>query len=227
MLLPIATMSVPVGTLSQAAVSIVNNPSIVSLQKSNIDPVRSRSPQGERSTLILERAASNGIEAFSALALNQAVDLEAVAEEAREAKALAIDTYFKARHMPLAGMGMKMVEEAEKYNLDWRLLPAIAVRESTGGKYACKKATYSTFGWGSCKINFDSHGEAIETVARNLGGYNPNTAKHYKDKTTEEILRAYNPPSIIPRYVQQVTAIMNSIGEKNPSPTLVINTEIS
>ena len=36
--------------------------------------------------------------------------------------------------MPLFGMGMKMCKEAEKNELDWRLLPAIAVRESTGGK---------------------------------------------------------------------------------------------
>ena len=36
--------------------------------------------------------------------------------------------------MPLLGLGKKMVIEAEKNNLDWRLLPAISVIESTGGK---------------------------------------------------------------------------------------------
>ena len=123
--------------------------------------------------------------------------------------------------MPLLGMGMKMVEEAEKNNLDWRLLPAIAVRESTGGKFECKKVSNNPFGWGSCKIGFDSNEEAIETVARNLGGNNPNTEKHYDNKTTKQILRAYNPPSIVLRYAEQVISIMNAIGPEDM--TLAVN----
>jgi len=150
----------------------------------------------------------------STFALNQAlepkVDLDA---ELKKAKAEAIDTYFAERDMPLEGTGMKMVEEAEKNDLDWRLLPAIAVRESTGGKNDCKKVENNAFGWGSCKIGFESNEKAIETVAKNLGGNNPNTAHHYDDKETKEILRAYNPPSIVPRYAEQVITIMNVIGE--------------
>lgn len=146
------------------------------------------------------------------LALNQALDQEA---KDLKAKAEAIDTYFKDHDMPLEGMGKKMVEEAEKNGLDWRLLAAISVRESTGGKFACIKATYNSFGWGSCKIGFKSNEQAIETVAKNLGGNNPNTARHYADKNTREILKAYNPPSIVPKYVDQVISIMNEIGDEN------------
>ncbi len=152
------------------------------------------------------------IEANGPLAFNQVLDQKA---KNLKAKAEAIDSYFKSRGMPLFGMGMKMVQEAEKNELDWRLLPAIAVRESTGGKFDCKKVENNPFGWGSCKISFDSLDEAIETVARNLGGNNPNTAKHYDDKTTDQILKAYNPPSIIPNYVKQVKSIMNAIGEED------------
>ena len=148
--------------------------------------------------------------ALDLFAFNQAVDEEA---QIRQLKADAIDAYFQERDMPLAGFGMKMVEEAEKNNLDWRLIPAIAVRESTGGKFECKKVKNSPFGWGSCKISFSSNEEAIEMVALNLGGNNPNTAKYYEDKTTEQILRAYNPPHIVPRYVHQVISIMNTIGD--------------
>ena len=133
-------------------------------------------------------------------------------EESRAKKAQAIDAYFKKYDMPLAGTGMKMVLEAEKNGIDWRLLPAIAVRESTGGKHACKKVTNSFFGWGSCKINFKSTDSAIETVALNLGGNNPNTDHHYAGKTTKEILQKYNPPSIVPRYADQVMDIMDVIG---------------
>jgi len=150
-------------------------------------------------------------ETYQIPAFNQAEDMEA---KTREARAEAIDAYFRKYKMPLLGTGEKMVEEAEKYDLDWRLLPAIAVRESTGGIHACKKAQYNPFGWGSCKISFNSYEHAIEVVARNLGGENPNTAKHYNGKDTKAILLAYNPPSIVPRYATQVISIMNRIGEK-------------
>ncbi|MFA6177621.1 MAG: hypothetical protein WC694_01870 [Candidatus Paceibacterota bacterium] len=134
-------------------------------------------------------------------------------EQALKLKANAIDAYFAEHDMPLKGTGMKMVEEAEKNDLDWRLLPSIAVRESTGGKFACKKVKNNPFGWGSCKIGFKSVDSAIETVARNLGGNNPRTAKHYDDKNTKGILHAYNPPSIVLKYAEQVIAIMDDIGD--------------
>ena len=53
-----------------------------------------------------------------------------------------------------------------------------------------------------------------------MGGNNPNTAHHYDDKETMEILRAYNPPSVVPKYAEQVVAIMNAIGDKDLSKTL-------
>jgi len=150
------------------------------------------------------------IVADSLLAINQVIGQEA---NDSKVKAEAIDAYFESRNMPLSGMGTKMVQEAEKNNLDWRLLPAIAVRESSGGKNDCIKVTFNPFGWGSCKIGFSSNEEAIEIVAKNLGGNNPNTAKHYSEKNTEEILKAYNPPSIVPNYVKQVMKIMDDIGD--------------
>lgn len=184
-LLPILTGTMPVTAGFKAAISPENNQIVLS-QKQNI-------------------------EAFDPISLNQKEDPEA---KTRELRSQAIDTYFESYDMPLAGLGAKMVEESEKYNLDWRLLPAIAVRESTGGKFACKRVPYNPFGWGSCKISFDSYEEAIEVVAKNLGGENPNTAKYYSGKDTKGILLAYNPPSIVPKYSSQVIYIMNSIGEK-------------
>ena len=130
-------------------------------------------------------------------------------EVARKEKADAIDAYFAKIDAPLKGYGMKFVTEAEKNDIDWRLLPAIAMRESTGGEFACKKATFSVFGWGSCKINFKSIDESIEIVAKNLGGNNPNTDHHYAGKTTEQILRKYN--SYIKNYPAQVMKIMQTI----------------
>ncbi len=190
-LLPILTIGgAPIGNtigpVSQAIIGIVNAPPAVFSQK------------------------QNNIEVPALVALNDAIDQKL---EAEKSKADAIDAYFKVRNMPLEGMGMKMVLEAKKNDLDWRLLPAIAIRESTGGKFACKTVKYNSFGWGSCKIGFNSEEEAIETVAFNLGGNHPKTEKYYDNKTTKQILRAYNPPYIVPRYAEQVISIMNDIGE--------------
>ena len=163
------------------------------------------------------------IEAKGLVTLNKVADPEAgPSSQVLKARAEAIDAYFAERDMPLKGMGEKMVEEALKNDLDWRLLPAIAVRESTGGKFECKKVPNNPFGWGSCKIGFKSNEQAIETVARNLGGNNPNTARHYDEKTVIEILRAYNPPSIVPKYAEQVMAIMDVIGDENLTATLAV-----
>lgn len=136
---------------------------------------------------------------------------EALLQKEREEKAAKIDAYYKKYGMPLAGYGMKMVIEAEKHDIDWRLIPAISIRESTGGIHQCKSVTYSPFGFGSCKINFKSYDHAIEIVATNLGGNNPRTARAYAGKTTKGILQAYNPPSIVANYAYEVMDLMDKI----------------
>jgi len=129
-------------------------------------------------------------------------------DDAREQKAEAIDTYFKERSMPLEGTGMTFVLVAEKYGLDYRLLPAIAIRESSGGKAACG---YNPFGWGSCKLhNFKSYQDAIEALGKNLGGGNIKTARYYAGKTNYEKLHSYN-GTVLPTYPDEVIAIMSLI----------------
>lgn len=145
---------------------------------------------------------------IGSLALSPAAKVEVSVEDIREEKAKAIDTYFKERSMPLYGTGMTFVLVAEKYGLDWRLLPAIGVRESSGGKAACG---YNPFGWGSCKLhNFHSYEEAIEALGKNLGGANASTAKYYAGKSTKEKLYYYN-GTVVPTYPDEVIAIMAKI----------------
>jgi hypothetical protein len=129
-------------------------------------------------------------------------------EDVRKEHAKAIDSFFKERNMPMRGTGMTFVLVAEKYGLDWRLLPAISIRESSGGKEACG---YNAFGWGSCKLhNFNSYEEAIEALGKNLGGANKITSRYYAGKSTEEKLYYYN-GSVEPPYTGEVIAIMDMI----------------
>lgn len=124
-----------------------------------------------------------------------------------------IDAFFASHDAPLEGYGMKFAVEAKKNDIDWRLLPAIAMRETTGGKQACKnpKAPNNNFGWSSCKKGFDSVDQSIEHISKTLSGNNPN-ATHYKDgMSTTQILKKYNPDSIVPGYSKQVIRLMKVI----------------
>ena len=126
-----------------------------------------------------------------------------------EEHAKMIDDYFAKRDMPLEGYGAKFVRVAEENDLDWRLLPAIAIKESTGGKFACYN---NPFGWGSCKIKFKSFDAAIETVAKNIGGNNPSTEQYYKNKTTVQRLHHYN-NSVVPTYTGEILVFMELIAD--------------
>lgn len=127
-----------------------------------------------------------------------------------------IDAYFAQWDLPLAGYGDEMVAAADMYGIDWRLLPALAKLETTGGKNLCKnpKGKNNAFGFGSCTIGFDSFEESFYAVARTLSGNGKNTAHLYKDKTIEEILEVYNPPNtpgITKNYHGKALKIMDDI----------------
>ncbi len=125
----------------------------------------------------------------------------------QDQRAERIDLYYAERDMPLAGYGEAIVRAADENGLDYRLVAAIGVIESSGGKHACGG---NAWGWGSCKIRFDTFSEGIETVSRNLGGNNPNTATYYKGKTLDEILYAYN-GSVEAGYGAKVKAVMEKL----------------
>lgn len=138
-------------------------------------------------------------------------------------RAAKIDAFYIAKgDLPLAGHGLAFVQAADKYNIDWRLVPAMGLIESTGGKFACKKATYSAFGWGSCKINFSSYEESIDVISKNLGGHNPNTAKYYAGKTTKEIIDVYNPDHIRPNYDKLIFKAMDQIASTDAAAVLAM-----
>ena len=129
-------------------------------------------------------------------------------QDERALKAAKIDAYYAKYDLPLAGHGMTMVLAAEKNGLHWSLLPAIAMRESTGGKFICRES-FNAYGWGSCKIHFDSFEEGTNTVAAHLGGNMERTARYYANKTLEQKLKAYN--SVIPPYTAEIKSIMSKI----------------
>lgn len=70
-----------------------------------------------------------------------------VEQDIRRARISAIAVFLAGK--PLAEHGPSFVAAAEMYGLEWALLPAIAMRESTGGEFRCT-GTFNAWGYGSC-----------------------------------------------------------------------------
>lgn len=120
-----------------------------------------------------------------------------------------IDAYFEKHNAPLAGHGETFVEAVDNcvIGMDWRLLPAIAMRESSGGK---RMQLNNPFGWGSAEIPFESIDDAILGVGKHLCGSVTSTAKWYSTTSTERKLYYYN-GTVIPTYPAEVMWIMDQI----------------
>ena len=104
-----------------------------------------------------------------------------------------VEDFFKRYNSPLLPYARIVVSDADKYGLDYRLIPAIAMQEST----LCKKApagSYNCWGFGiyGRKVTkFSNYPEAIDTVTKTL-------ALQYKNnglETPEEIMAKYTPSS--------------------------------
>ena len=98
--------------------------------------------------------------------------------------------YLNKHNSPLEPYSHKIILEADKHNLDWRLLAAIAGVESSFAK-RMPYNSYNAFGWANGTYKFSSWEEAIETVSFTL-------RKKYIDKgadNIEKIAGIYAPPS--------------------------------
>jgi len=107
-----------------------------------------------------------------------------------------VKSFFKRYKSDLLPYADEVVASADKYGLDYRLIPAIAMQESN----LCKKLpgnlkdSHNCWGFGvyGKKITkFDNYAQAIDTVTKTL-------AKNYKAQglsTPEQIMSRYTPGS--------------------------------
>ncbi len=95
------------------------------------------------------------------------------------------------KNTPLESYSDLIVKTSDEYAIDYRLIPAIAMKESGGG-LAVDQSTHNAWGFGNGKTAFDSWESAIAKVAQTL-------KKGYIDKgltTPEEIMAVYAPPQL-------------------------------
>jgi len=111
----------------------------------------------------------------------------------KDARVEVIKGFFNQYKSPLGPFAQNVVNAADKYNIDFRLLPAIAMQESN----LCKKAPKDSFNcwgfgiYGKKTTTFDDYGQAINTVSKTL-------ARDYTNKglkTPEQIMSKYTPSS--------------------------------
>ncbi len=89
-----------------------------------------------------------------------------------DARPVLVERFLRENGSPMVGSGKLFVEAADKYSLDWRLLPAIAFQESSLGKHTIF-GSYNAFGWGvvdntTIGLSFQSWEAAIFAVAKGL-----------------------------------------------------------
>lgn len=104
-----------------------------------------------------------------------------------------LKAFFRKYNSPLYPYAEKIVEVSDKYQFDYRLIPAIAMQESNLCKYIPENS-HNCWGWGIYGdqiLKFKSYEEAIETVGKGL-------KEHYIDKgliTASMIMKKYTPSS--------------------------------
>ena len=145
-------------------------------------------------TAILTKAARQNI-LFTAAPPGEAVLGKSVAR--KEARPLILKKYLESYKSPLAERAQFLIDTADKYGLDWRLLPAIAGQESTFCR-TIPENSHNCWGWAihaRYTKKFETWEGAIETVAKGL-------KEDYIDKgliTPEQIMTRYCPRSITER----------------------------
>jgi hypothetical protein len=111
-----------------------------------------------------------------------------------------LERFFRRASCPAVKYARAFVEAADRYDLDWRLLPSISYVESSGGKSAPNN---NLFGWDSGRAQFASPAASIHEV-----GYRLSHSALYRDKNTDGILATYNSSA---DYAAKVKFVMRSI----------------
>jgi hypothetical protein len=111
-----------------------------------------------------------------------------------------LQRFFSKLHCPVVTLSEDFVRAADDNQLDWRLLPSIAIIESSGGK---AYRNNNIFGWRNGDQVFPSIRAGLNHVAYKLG-----RSPLYRSRSSLGKLRLYNPNE---EYPGNVMAVMNRI----------------
>ena len=118
--------------------------------------------------------------------------------------------FLESYDSPLEPYADFFIQMADKYQIDWRLVPAITGVESTFGKQIPRNS-YNAYGWANGAFQFKSWEESIEKVSQAL-------KKNYYERgltTPYKIAPVYAPPS--KTWAGKVVFFMNKLENFAPA----------
>lgn len=121
---------------------------------------------------------------------------------------LNLSDYLASYHSPLAGYSSLIVNKADQYSIDYRLLPAIAMQETGLCKKVLAGAHYNCWGygvWGKKVTSFSSYEEAIDTISHYFAN-----RKEKGIESLDEIGKIYNPGNTN-HWKENVAFVMNQL----------------
>jgi len=143
--------------------------------------------------------------AGSSAVLNTSPVLIEKANIYNDSRTVILSNYLTQFGSPLSMYSDIFIQVADKHELDWRLIPAIAGAESTFGKRIASDS-HNPFGYAGGYFSFESWEKASEVEAEML-------AVKYRDSwglvTPEEVMPIYAPPS--KTWARNVRFFMNEI----------------
>jgi len=119
-------------------------------------------------------------------------------------RVIKLEKFLKSYNSPLAEYADKIVEAADRYGLDWKLVPAITGVESTFGKQI-PAGSYNAYGWANGAFYFQSWEQSIDLVSKTL-------KEKYIDRgldTPYKMGPIYAPPS--KTWAWKITYFMNKL----------------
>lgn len=127
-----------------------------------------------------------------------------------------VSLFLRRNNSPLADEATAIVTAADRNHLDYRLIPAIAGKESTFCKYYLIE-TFNCWGWGSGRILFLSLADAIHRISFSL-------AANYDTSSVRSIAYRYCPPKNskgekecdTEKWIADVTYFENQIDDQKP-----------
>ena len=124
-----------------------------------------------------------------------------------DGRILNLERFFTNYHYPSPHYSADYIRAADTHKLDYRLLPAISLVESTCGVHEQRN---NRWGWNSGKKAFASIPTGIYFITSQLAqGF------YYKNKMTPAKLLTYNPA---PKYSVQVQRLMREIDSDDRTP---------
>jgi hypothetical protein len=107
-----------------------------------------------------------------------------------------LEAFFDGYRCPAPRHVADYLRVADTYKIDYRLLPALSVRETTCGQY---QTMNNRWGWASGRNGFASIPAGIEYVGRQLA-----EARQFKGKSLDQKLWTYNPRAAYPGEIKKL-----------------------